>query len=98
MTENYLQFAGGDSKKDIRISDVQKAIKGLKKADEEHGAFWVSVITDEENVLEVDKDRQMTFVFYGEETKYTASDWDEVEMLYRLLLDEEFDVVTDFMS
>jgi hypothetical protein len=61
--------------------------------DDEHGAFWVSVITDNENVIEVNKDLSVSVIFEGVETKYQAKTWTEVKELYKLLLLEKFNEI-----
>lgn len=90
MTENYIQYAGGYQKDNITDADIKKAIKDVQSMDDEHGAFWISVITDDENVIEVNKDLSLSVIFEGEEIKYQAADWNEVEQLYKLLLREQF--------
>jgi len=93
MTENYIQYAGGYQKDNIEESDIEKAIQDIQLMDDEHGAFWVSVITDDETVIEVNKDLSLTVIFEGQETKYQATDWTEVTELYKLLLLEKFDEI-----
>ncbi|MEJ5104358.1 hypothetical protein [Chryseobacterium sp. MYb328] len=56
MTENYIQYAEGYQKDNIDEKDIVKAIKDIQLMDDEHGVFWVSVITHDENVIEVNKD------------------------------------------
>lgn len=94
MTENYIQYAGGYQKDNIDELDIVKAINDIQLMDDEHGAFWVSVITDNENVIEVNKDLSLSVIFEEKETKYQAIDWREVEELYRLLLLEKFHEIT----
>jgi len=93
MTENYIQYDSGYQKEDIDISDVKRAISDIQKMDEEHGAFWVSVITDDENVIEVNKDLSFTVIFDGKEVKSKAENWDEIEALFILLLDDKYDEI-----
>ena len=93
MKENYIQYAGGYQKDNIEESDIEKAIEDIQLMDDEHGAFWVSVITDDENVIEVNKDLSLTVIFEGQEIKYQATDWNEVAELYKLLLLEKFDEI-----
>lgn len=95
MTENYIQYAGGYQKENIDEMDIVKAISDIQLMDDEHGAFWVSVITDDENVIEVDKDLSLFVIFEGQQTQYQAKDWNEVTELYKLLLLEKFDVITE---
>jgi hypothetical protein len=94
MTENYIQYAGGYQKDNIDGTDIVKAIVDIQLMDDEHGAFWVSVITDDENVIETNKDLSLSIILQGQETKYQALEWTEVEELYSLLLFEKFDEIT----
>nr|WP_315035180.1 hypothetical protein [uncultured Chryseobacterium sp.] len=94
MTENYIQYADGYQKDNIDEADIIKAISDIQLMDDEHGAFWVSVITDDENVIEVNKNLSLFVVFEGQQTKYQATDWNEVAELCKLLLLEKFDVIT----
>ena len=93
MTENYIQYASGYQKDNIDETDIAKAIADIKLMDDEHGAFWVSVITDDENVIEVNKELTLSLIFEGQETKHRAKDWKEVSELYGLLLNEKFDEI-----
>lgn len=93
MTENYIQYAGGYQKDNIDAADIAKAIKDIQLMDEEHGAFWVSVITDDEHVIEVNKDLSLTVIFEGRETRYQAKSWNEVAELFQLLLFKKFDEI-----
>ena len=93
MTESYIQYAAGYQKDNIDEADIKKAIQDIQQMDDEHGAFWVSVITDDENVIEVNKDLSLAVVFEGTQINYQAKNWVEVEELYSLLLLEEFEVI-----
>ena len=93
MTENYIQYAGGYQKNNIDEADIQKAITDIQLMDDEHGSFWVSVITDDENVIEVNRDLSLSLIFQGQETRYQAKDWTEVAKLYKLLLHEKFEEI-----
>jgi hypothetical protein len=70
MTENYIQYASGYQKDNIDEADITKAISDIQLMDDEHGASWVSVITEDENVIEVNKDLSLSVIFEGQETKY----------------------------
>ncbi|AZA83742.1 hypothetical protein C1637_14125 [Chryseobacterium lactis] len=98
MTENYIQYADGYQKDNIDEKDIVKAISDIQLMDEEHGAFWVSVITDDENVIEVNKDLSLFVIFKGQQTQYQAKDWNEVKELYKLLLMEKFDVIAEIVK
>ena len=93
MTENYIQYASGYQKDNIDEADIEKAITEIQLMDDEHGAFWVSVITDDENVIEVNKDLSLSVIFDGQENRFQASDWTEVAELYKLLLHEKFEEI-----
>lgn len=93
MAESYIQYADGYQKDDINESDIEKAIKDIQLVDEEHGAFWVSVITDEENVIEVNKALSLFILFEGHGTRYQAIDWNEVKEFYQLLLLKKFNEI-----
>lgn len=91
MPESYIQYAAGYQKDNIDLFDIEKAIKDIQGMDEEHGAFWASVIIDDENVIETNKDLTLSIIIDGEESKFKASDWKEVKELYELLLNENFE-------
>jgi hypothetical protein len=95
MTENYIQFAGGYQKDNIEEEDIVKAISDIQLMDDEHGGFWFSVITDDENVIEVNKDLSLFVIFDGQQTNYQAKDWNEITELYKLLLTEKFDEIVE---
>jgi len=93
MAENYIQYASGYQKDNIIELDIEKAIIDVQLMDDEHGAFWVSVITNDEKVIEANKDLSLSVIFDGQEIKYQATDWNEVAELYKLLLLEKFDEI-----
>ena len=93
MPENYIQYVSGYQKDNIDETDIEKAITDIQLMDDEHGTFWVSVITDDENVIEVNKDLSLSVIFDGQETRYNASNWKEVAELYKLLLQEKFEEI-----
>ena len=95
MTENYIQYASGYNKDNITINEIEKAINDVQKMDDEHCAFWVSVITDDENVIETDKFLNLAVVFDNVQTDYKAKDWNEVKELYKLLLEGKFDTIRE---
>lgn len=98
MTENYIQYASGYQKDNIHEKDIVQAISDIQLVDDEHGAFWVSVINDDENVIEVNKDLSLFVIFEGQQTQYQAKDWNEVKELYKLLLIEKFDVIAEIVK
>lgn len=93
MSENYIQYAGGYNKDNINFTDIEKAIIEVQQTDDEHGVFWVSVITDNENVIETDKHLNLAIEFDGNQSNFKAKDWLEVKEFYKLLLDENFDAI-----
>ncbi len=93
MSENYIQYAGGYNKDNINFADIENAILKIQKIDDEHGAFWVSIITDDENVIETDKYLNLSIVFDGNQINYKAKDWLKVKEFYKLLLDENFNEI-----
>ncbi|MDQ0781346.1 hypothetical protein [Chryseobacterium sp. W4I1] len=95
MTENYIQYAGGYQKDNIEKKDIVKAIADIQLMDDEHGAFWVSVITNDENVIEVNKDLSLSVILEGQQTNYQAKDWTEVTEIFKLLLIEKFDEIAE---
>lgn len=93
MTESYIQYASGYQKYNISEADITKALADVREMDDEHAAFWVSVITDDENVIEVNKDMKISVMMEGREIKYQATNWTEVEELYKLLLSQKFEAL-----
>ncbi len=92
--ESYIQYLAGYSKDSVNMQDVKTALADLQDMDEEHGAFWVSVIKDDENVLEVNKNLSVVGVFEDDTNKQYIKqciDFQEIEQLYSMLLNEEFD-------
>lgn len=87
--ETYLQTAWGDQWDNVTMDIVRTAIDGLKKMDEEHGAFWVGLIKNDENVLEVHKDLGLFGVFEDEpgmQYRGQGKDWVEIEVLFQNFL------------
>lgn len=91
--ESYIQYASGYQKENITFDDINKAILEIQKMDDEHSAFWISVITDDENVIESNKDLPLSIIMDGEESKFKAADWKEVKELYELFLNENFEQI-----
>lgn len=94
--DSYIQYAEGYSKENVTKDDIRKAIQDIQNMDVEHNAFWVSVIIETENVIEVDNSLAISLILEpttDTEYKYKARDWLEVEKLYFLLLDRQFDEI-----
>lgn len=97
--ENYLQRAWSDAMENVNIEDIKLAIQELKEMDDEHGAIWVSVIKNDENVIEVEKDLSTYIHFEEQETISTKlNSWEEVIELYKLLLDQKFDEIISIVK
>lgn len=99
--ENYLQALWGDQWDDISIDIVRMAMDKLKKMDDEHGVFWVSLIKEDENVLQVDKYLNLLGTFEDDpEITYrgVGKDWQEVEALYQLLLEDKIDAIKSYLT
>lgn len=93
MNENYIQYLSGYNKDNINFTDIEKAIIEIQGTDEEHCVFWVSVIIEDENIIETDKYLNLKIIFDGEQSNYKAKNWDEIKNLYKLLLLEDFDTI-----
>jgi hypothetical protein len=99
--QSYIQYAAGYSKEYVAKLDVQKAIKDIQQMDEEHGAFWISVFTEGENVIEIEKSLAISAILepeYNKEIKYKAHDWKEVENLLILLLNKKFEEIKQIIN
>ena len=99
--ENYLATATGDGADNISITEVREAIKWIQIADEEHGAFWVSVIKEDENVLEVDKGLYFRGIFEDNpdhEYQKTATGWQQAEWLFAILLSGDMDTLKNWFD
>ena len=94
--ENYLQRAWSNSEDNITLDDIILAIDELKEMDDENDAIWVSVIGDDENIVEVRKNLTLIIDFEDDELiESKANSWDEVIELYKLLLNKEFDQIIE---
>lgn len=94
--ENYLQELSGESYDNVTIFDIENALKKLLTIDEEHGAFWVSVLDPEENILEIDKSYKIIGIFQDDhEIQYEKqlNDFEQAMILFDLLLKKEFDEI-----
>ena len=96
LNENYLQRAWSDGVDNIDIREVDKAIQEVQQMDDEHGAFWVGLLKEDEIVLEVSKDLSIVGIFNGDlggEIKSKAKDWQEVRLMYKHFLDDDLEAV-----
>jgi len=98
--ETYLATAWGDSVDAVSFKDIQNTIAATREMDDEHGAFWVAIVEDHETVLETQKDLTVTGIFpqTGEQIRAQMKTWAEVEGLYALLLDGNFEEVKDALN
>ena len=94
--ENYLQRAWSNSEDNITLDDIILAIDELKEMDDENDAIWVSVIGDDENIVEVRKNLTLIIDFEDDELiESKANSWDEVIELYKLVLEKDFDQIIE---
>lgn len=96
-----METAWGDQWDNVDMEIVRTAIKGIRGMDDEHGAFWVGIIKDQENVLEVHKDLTLLGIFEdapGVQYKGQARDWDEVEVLFQTLLSNQLEVLKERLN
>jgi hypothetical protein len=92
--ETYLQKAWGDSVDDVTMDDIRVAIEEVQKMDDDHGAFWVGIVKEDELILEVHKDLTLIVILEpdsAEEVRSKAKDWKEVEEFYNLFIKEQFE-------
>ena len=95
-TETYLQKAWSDSIDNVTIDDIKTAIDEIQEMDEEHGAFWVGVVYEDENVLETSKDLSVVAIFSDEpevQFKKQADNWTQIENLYSMFLKGDIEAV-----
>jgi hypothetical protein len=93
MSENYLQKAWGDSIDNVNIDDIKTAIHETLKMDDEHGAFWISISINDENVLEMNKNLEIIGIFEDESElhyKRKFKNIEEIISLYDAFLAEDF--------
>lgn len=99
MTTNKLFYTSGYQKDNIDLSNIEKAIHDIQYMDDEHGAFWVSVVVDDyENVIEANKSLTVWIQIEDESYDYQAPNWNEVQMLYELLLNGQFDEIKEMVN
>jgi hypothetical protein len=95
-TETYLQKAWSDPLNNVTIDDLKTAIEEIQQMDEEHGAFWVGVIYEEQNVLETSKNLNVIAVFSDHpevQFKKQADNWTQIENLYSMFLKGDLEAV-----
>ena len=94
LSDSYIQYAAGYEKEDVKPQDISKAIQDLQKMDDEHGAFWVSVMSEEDEfVIQTNKLKEMTLIQGEEETRVTCANWSEVEEIFNLQIGNDFDEI-----
>ncbi|WP_040280899.1 hypothetical protein [Psychroserpens damuponensis] len=99
FADSYIQYAGGYNKEHVNSSDITKALDDIKKMDEEHGAFWIAMlIEDEEFIIEVDKGLNLSFIFGDEEFQYKSQDRNETKSILELHINKEFDNIKSIVK
>lgn len=100
MSENYLQRAWSDAIDNVKIDDVKIAISETLEMDDEHGAFWVSIIINDENILEMNKNFEIIGVFEDNndvQFKKKFESIEEIIALYEIFLNEDFNKVKSIL-
>jgi len=97
-----IQYAEGYNKHDITVNDIKKAIIDVQEMDDEHGAFWVSIGSDTaDSCLEVHKELGVSLTLdmeLDEYFDYRAKNWQEVEELFVLFLEQKIDELISRIS
>ncbi len=99
--ETYLATAWGDSVDNVVIKDIKHAIADTLKTDDEHGAFWVIIINENEFVLEAHRDMTVIGSFAGDpkdDISMKCSTWSQVEDLFATFLDGEIGKVKEILE
>ncbi len=100
MSENYLQRAWSDAIDNVKIDDVKIAISETLEMDDEHGAFWVSITINDENILEMNKNFEIIGVFEDNndvQFKKKFESIEEIIALYKIFLNEDFNKVKSIL-
>ena len=101
LSDSYIQYLAGYDKENVTAEDIDKAIKDIQEMDDEHGAFWISILekNDEEYVIEVNK-RLKVSVMYGEkiDIQYKSQGWDEIKHILKLHIDRKFDEIISIVK
>jgi hypothetical protein len=101
LSDSYIQYLAGYNKENVTNENIDKAIKDVQEMDDEHGAFWISMLEEngEEYVIEVNK-RLNVSVMYGEkiDIQYKSQDWDEVKLILKLHIDRKFDEIISIVK
>lgn len=101
MLETYLQKAWGDSIENVTIEEIRVAINELPMIDDEHGAFWVGIVSDIEFVLETNKNLTVIGVFsedLSKQIKVKFNNWNDIEDLYAEFLKYDFERVKSILE
>jgi hypothetical protein len=75
---------------------VRTAIEELKNMDDEHGAFWVGLVKNDESILEVHKNLKLVGIFEDEpeiEYKGQGTNWTEIESMFETFLADKMDII-----
>lgn len=99
LSDSYIQYAGGYNKENVNSEDIDKALEDLQEMDEEHGSFWISMLTeDQERVLVVNKDLNLIIINGEEEFPYQAKNFKDVKSILQLHIEKEFDKIKSFIK
>ena len=99
MAENKMFYTSGYQKDNIDIAGITKAISDIQYMDDEYGAFWVSVQMDDyENVIEANKSLTIWIQIEDESYDYQAPNWGDVQTLYEMLLNGNFDEIKEIVK
>ncbi|WCO03551.1 hypothetical protein [Psychroserpens ponticola] len=100
LSDSYIQYAGGYNKEDVNANDITKALEDIKKMDEEHGAFWISMLNenDLEMIIEVNKDLNLSLIFGEEEFRYQSQGFEETKSILELHINKEFDKIKSIIK
>lgn len=100
FSDSYIQYATGYNKENVNYSDIEKALKDIKVMDEEHMAFWISMLVDDEEfIIEVNKDLNLTLIFGKErEFLHQSQDNKEVKNILELHINKEYDKIMSMIK
>jgi hypothetical protein len=69
--------------------------------DEEHGAFWISMLVenDEEFIIEVNKNLKLILIFgENKENYYQAKNYEEVKNILELHIKKDFEKINEIVK
>ncbi len=99
LSDSYIQYGGGYNKENVNSNDIIKALEDIKEMDDEHGSFWISILTEEEErVIVVNKNLNLIIIFGEEETEYQPQDYAEIKSILELHVNKEFDKIKSIIK